>query len=62
MDFYSIPLPPKGTGKLNNMGIEILAPSESLFGIHQHLIQLEILFIMEPVKHIHRQQQRQVTL
>ena len=24
---YSIPLPPKGTGKLNNMGIEILAPS-----------------------------------
>ena len=24
---YSIPLPPKGTGKFNNMGIEILAPS-----------------------------------
>ncbi len=24
---YSIPLPPKETGKLNNMGIEILAPS-----------------------------------
>lgn len=24
---YSIPLPPKGTGKFNNMGVEILAPS-----------------------------------
>ena len=24
---YSIPLPPKATGELNNMGIEILAPS-----------------------------------
>ncbi len=24
---YSIPLPPKATGELNNMGVEILAPS-----------------------------------